>query len=276
MSAIEIEHVSYRGRHGTIEANIARPELAQPVPALILLHEAFGVTKPLRELALHLAEHGYLALLPDLYSRDARRKRLEDDEVIRALPLAGRADREATIQTLGWHEQESARRVLGWFEARDASSLLDDAQASLNFLKRHALVEPQAISCIGFSMGAGLTFELAAHNAELASGVAFYGPSPARETLGNIRCPCEAHYAEDDPAITPHAVVVEEALRGVGTPFRYFVYPGTQHGFSNRARPTYHAASAALALGRTLEFLSDTLTARGGRARGGATRSEHG
>jgi carboxymethylenebutenolidase len=261
MTAIEIEHVSYQGAHGTIAANIARPE-GGVCPAVILLQEGIGVTDHLRELARRFAQHGYLTLVPDLYSRDAARKQLADDEVIRSLPLARAADREARIAGLPWHEQESARRVIAWFQGRDTSSYLDDARASLIFLRRHAQVDPHAIASVGFSLGGGLTFELASTHAELAAGVVFYGSAPERERLKQVRCPIEAHYAERDPAITDSAVAVGETLRSVGTSFRYFVYPDTQHGFVNVERPTFHPSAATLATARTLEFLHDKLRSR--------------
>jgi len=86
------------------------------------------------------------------------------------------------------------------------------------------------------------------------------------------------HYAERDANIPMSAVdKVRTAMHDLSAPGRsqalspergsaqghmtaeVHVYPGAQHGFNCWARGSYHAASAALAHGRSLQFLSANL-----------------
>jgi carboxymethylenebutenolidase len=254
----DFDQVSYQGRHGTVDAFIARPAGAGPFPAVLLLQEGIGVTKHLLSLASRFARERYVALVPDLYTRDLERKRLAEDEVVRALPLTRAADRDAQLARLPWHEQESAKRVLRWFERRDSSTYVDDAAASIPYLKRHAQVLPQAIASVGFSMGAAICAQLAASGADLAAGVLFYGTGPAVSAIANVRYPLQGHYAEHDP-VTAHVEALDCALHAARKSFSYTIYPGTAHGFFNDARPSYEPISAALAFRRTLKFLGEHL-----------------
>jgi len=254
----DFDQVSYRGRHGAVEASIARPRGAGPFPAVLLLQEGIGVTKHLLALATRFAREGYVALVPDLYTRDLARRRLAEDEVIRALPLVHAPDREQQLARLPWHEQESAKRVIGWFSARDTSTYFDDAEAAIPYLRRHAQVLPHALASVGFSLGGGLSSRLVVSGADLAAGVIYYGAGPALSEIANVRCPLQGHYAEDDP-VTAHVEALDAALHAARKSFSYNIYPGTSHGFFNESRPSYEPASAKLAFRRTLTFLGEHL-----------------
>jgi carboxymethylenebutenolidase len=257
-SDTDLDQVSYRGPHGLVNAWIARPAGAGPFPTVLLLHEGIGVTKHLLALASRLARERYVAFVPDLYARDPARRRLAEEDVIRALPLARAADRDERLARLPWHERESAKRVLSWFDGRDSTTYFDDAAAAIPYLKRHAQVVPHAIASLGFSMGGGICAQLAATGADLAAGVIFYGSGPALSGVPNVRYPLQGHYAEHDP-ITAHVEALDAALHGARKSFQYTVYPGTTHGFFNDARPSYEPISASLAFQRTLLFLGEHL-----------------
>jgi len=257
--ATDFDQVSYRGRHGSVDAFIARPAGAGPFPAVLLLHEGIGVTRHVLALASRFAREGYVALLPDLYTRDLERRRLAEDEVIRALPLVRAPDREQQLARLPWHEQESAKRVIRWFSGRDSSTYFDDAQAAIPYLKRHAQVLPHALASVGFSLGGGLSSQLAASGADLAAGVIFYGAGPELSQIANVRYPLQGHYAEHD-TVTAHVEALDAALHAARKSFSYHIYPGTSHGFFNDSRPSYDPASAKLAFRRTLAFLGEHLS----------------
>jgi len=254
----DFDRVSYRGSHGTVDAWIARPAGAGPFPAVLLLQEGIGVTKHLLSLASRFARERYVALVPDLYSRDAERRRLADDQVVRAAPFARAADRDEQLARLPLHEQESIRRVLAWFDKRDSSTYFDDAAAAIPYLKRHAQVLPHAIASVGFSLGGSLCAQLAASGADLAAGVIFYGIGPVLSAIANVRYPLQGHYAEHDPA-TLQVEALDAALHAARKSFSYYVYPGTRHGFFNDSRPSYEPGAATLAFQRTLKFLGEHL-----------------
>src|SRR6202161_2817913 len=63
-----MDHITVKGRDGTYEAYIARPNTS-PAPVVIVLQELFGVNADIRRHCDELAEQGFLALAPDLFWR---------------------------------------------------------------------------------------------------------------------------------------------------------------------------------------------------------------
>jgi carboxymethylenebutenolidase len=90
--------------------------------------------------------------------------------------------------------------------------------------------------------------------------VAYYGGGiqDQLDKASGIKCPVLFHYAERDDHIPPAAVdKVRTAMQGKGA--QVHVYPDSMHGFNCWARSSYHAGSAALARGRSLQFLAEQL-----------------
>lgn len=81
------------GLHGVL----AVPQGEGPWPAVVVVHEAFGVTDVMRRQAERLAEAGFLALMPDLFSAGGARRCLV--ATFRTL-AAGRAGRSSTSSPL--------------------------------------------------------------------------------------------------------------------------------------------------------------------------------
>ena len=62
------DRITIEGRGGTFGAHIARPE-GLPAPAVVVLHEVFGVNADIRKTCDELAEQGFIAVAPDLFWR---------------------------------------------------------------------------------------------------------------------------------------------------------------------------------------------------------------
>ena len=71
----------------------------------------------------------------------------------------------------------------------------------------------------------------------------------------------QGHYAENDDFAGPAAVqALEEELTALGKPHEFFLYPGTEHAFTNHHRPEVHdEAATEEALARTLAFFREHL-----------------
>ena len=259
MANSDLDSTTIRGPHGPVHADIARPPGSAPFPAVILLHEGIGVTAHLRGLAKRLAGEGFYAIVPDLYSHDEQRKALPDEDVVRWLPLARALNRDTLLATLSEGEAQAARRVVAWFAGRDTTTYLPDVHATVAHLKRDLAIRPEAMATIGFSLGGALSAQLAASGANLAAGIIFYGVAPPADQVRTVGYPLQGHYADHDPAITPHVPAFESALHAAKKTFSAFVYPGTEHGFFNETRSAYDASSANLALQRSLAFLREHL-----------------
>ena len=62
------DRITIEGRAGAFDAYIARPK-ALPAPAVVVLHEVFGVNADIRKTCDELAEQGFVAVAPDLFWR---------------------------------------------------------------------------------------------------------------------------------------------------------------------------------------------------------------
>lgn len=202
-------------------------------PGLLLLQEIFGVNPHIRAIARQFAMDGFVVLAPDVFWRQSPRIELgyEGEERQRGVQLAGQLK---------------------------ADELLGDLQTALAALRARPEVGGAKVGAVGYCMGGRLVFNTAAVT-DLDAGVAYYGGGIHNqlEMADRIRCPLQFHYAEHDDHIPLSAV--EKVGAAMGDRGELHVYPGAMHGFNCWARASYHAPSAALAHGRTLQFLAQRL-----------------
>src|SRR6266849_8687170 len=69
LTDIHSEYVKYLSGKDTVTAYIAYPERPQPAPAVIVIHEVFGMSDFIRQTTEQLAKDGFVAIAPDLLSR---------------------------------------------------------------------------------------------------------------------------------------------------------------------------------------------------------------
>src|SRR5437016_13515723 len=72
---IHSEYVKFLSGKDTVTAYIAYPERPQPAPAVIVIHEIFGMSDFIRQTTEQLAKDGFVAIAPDLLSRRGGRPR---------------------------------------------------------------------------------------------------------------------------------------------------------------------------------------------------------
>lgn len=198
------EWVSYAGRGGdSVTAYIAFPERPDPAPAMIVIHEIFGLSDWIRTVADDFAAQGYVAIAPDLLSRRG-----------------------------GTDTQQDARRAIGGLPP---DSITVDLDATLAYLGTLQSVRGDAIGVIGFCWGGGQTFRYATNSQAIKAAVVCYGPAPDSAALAGISASVLGVYAENDARINANLPDVEAAMQRLGKSFRYTIYPGTGHGFLRRS-----------------------------------------
>jgi carboxymethylenebutenolidase len=111
-------------------------------------------------------------------------------------------------------------------------------------------------------MGGALALWLATLQPELVDAVApFYGVAgwPTTPDWSRLEAPVQGHYAENDDSAGPAAVAALEAELGrLGKDYEFFVYPGTEHAFTNHHRPeVYDEEHSETAWNRTLAFFRE-------------------
>lgn len=201
---------------------------ATPKGGVIVLQEIFGVTSHIRKMTEDFARQGYLALAPALFDRLKPGIELEYTAIEAGIAL---------MQKLKLDE------------------IALDLKATVAALRRELAALPGAgsrIGAVGYCWG-GSVADLAACRTDIDAAVSYYG----RATVGWLdeqpRCPVLYHYGALDPLIPPELVQQITAGRPGQT---VHVYAEAGHGFNCNDRHEFHAASAELALKRTLEFFS--------------------
>ena len=217
-----------QGAEGPFDAYLALPPTGRG-PGLLLLQEIFGVNAHMRAVAQQYALDGFVVLAPDLFWRQQQR-----------------AD-------LGYVGAERERGI-ALMQGLQPAQVLADLQASLTALRQRPECTGR-VAALGYCLGGRLAYVAATLGIDAA--VAYYGGGIQNQLAlaQDIHCPVQFHYAEHDDHIPPAAIdAVRTAM--AGKPAEFHIYPGAHHGFNCWARAAYHAPSAVLAHGRSLEFLA--------------------
>lgn len=203
-------------------------------PGLVIIQEIWGVNAHIRDVADQYAMDGYVVLAPDMFWRQKPGVDLQYTE----------ADTQLAYQ---------------YMNNLDAPNAVKDLQAAAQVLRARTEVTGQVAS-LGYCMGGRLSYCVAATGA-VDAAVCFYG-GRIQDNLAlapQIEVPILFHYAQLDDHIPPSAVqAVQGAFAGRDNA-QFHVYPGVGHGFNCWGRPMYNQRAAALARGRTLQWLGQTL-----------------
>jgi carboxymethylenebutenolidase len=197
---IHAEYVKYASGADTITAYLAYPERRDPAPAVIVIHEIFGLSDFIRQTSERLARDGFVAIAPDLLSRRG------------GTPAAG----------------DSARRLIAGLPP---DSVTADLDATAAFLRTVRAARGDRPGVIGFCWGGGQSFRYATNNTALGAYVVCYGPGPDPATVARIRARGLGVYGERDARINASLPAVDSVLKAAGKDYRYGVYPGVGHGF---------------------------------------------
>lgn len=190
-----------------------------PRGGLVVLQEIFGVNHHIRQVTGRFAAEGYLAIAPALFDRARRGVELPYEEI-----------------ATGREVMMSLKRA----------GILLDMRAAID-----AVRSAGRVGAIGYCWGGALA-DLAACECGVDAAVSYYGRHTATWLKLQPRCPVMYHFGRLDPYIPPETVAAIQAGRQQGT---FFIYEEAGHGFNCDERHEYHAASAALALERSLDFL---------------------
>lgn len=184
------------GEH--IPGRLAVPQGKGPFPAVVIVHEVFGIDESMTAHITRMASAGYLVLMPDLYSRGGMRKCLK-----------------ATFRAL----------VDGTGQA------YQDIEAAKNYL----LSRPDCtgkIGVMGFCMGGGFALQLV--NKGYDAAAVNYGQA-AKDLDAQLQgsCPIVASFGGKDLSLKGAGPKLEAALTKAGIPHDVKVYPEASHAFMN-------------------------------------------
>jgi carboxymethylenebutenolidase len=226
--------VTYQSGPETVHALLYSPAAggSKPHPAVIVIHEWWGLNDWVKEQAADLAAHGYVALAVDLYHGQVA----NDPDTAHQLSRGLSQDRG-----------------------------IRDLKAADTFLRADKHVDPNRIGAIGWCMGGGYALNFAAAEPHLKAVVANYGPPPTDPAaLAQIHAAILGNYGGQDKGISPASVEGFAAdLKKQGKPVDVKIYPDAGHAFENPNNKTgYRADDAADAKSRSLHFFARELGGR--------------
>ena len=206
-----------------IGAYVARPE-GTPKGGIVVVQEIFGVNAHMRHVTDRFAAHGYVAIAPAFF------------------------DHFETGVELGYDDagMKRGRELVGELSFDQAIADVASAAESIRSAGR--------IGCVGYCWGGTVAY-LAATRLAMPS-VSYYGARNVKFLDETPKAPVQFHFGEKDSSIPPEAVRRHrEALQDA----EIYTYP-TGHAFDRSVDPhVYDAASAKLALERTLAFFAKNL-----------------
>lgn len=262
------------GEHGEFSGYLAYPTRATtPLPAIVVVQEAWGVDDHIEDVTRRFAQAGYAALAVDVYARGGERPAAltrERGAELKALfdelrpehmmdPAARAAVIDAKREPLRSRLRESHQALFA--RIGDLPANLSPLLAAATYLRDGcALTRGQKVGSVGFCMGGALSARLAAGDPALSASVVFYGMSPGADEARRIACPVLGFYGALDARINPSIAPFAEAMAANGKRFEHHVYDGAPHAFFNDTRPSYRVAASRDAFARTLAFFRDNLT----------------
>lgn len=220
------EEVSYGG---TVAGKPVKGFLARPakggknLPAVVVVHEWWGLNDNIRDMTKRLAGEGYLALAVDLFGRTA------------ATPDSAMMLYQTAMQDVSGGERNLA--------------------AAVAYLKRQAASRIGSVGwCFGghWSLRTGLV-----GGKDVEAVVMYYGP-PITDPKGlaRLRASVLGLYGGKDQGIPVDSVrAMERAMKSLGRSVEIKVYDDASHAFANPSGKAYNAADAEDAWQRTLAFL---------------------
>jgi carboxymethylenebutenolidase len=190
--------------------------------AVVVIQEIFGVNEHIRSIVDRFASFGYHAVAPALFDRVETGVELDYDAegIARGRELAG---------------------AIRWEPAmRDIAATVEHVSAT------------GPVGVVGYCFGGSLAW-LSAVELPVAAAVGYYGGQIHALNDRNPVAPTMLHFGELDHAIPLDQV---EQIGAAHPDLPIHIYEGAEHGFSCDARGSFHPISAAIALGRTLEFFA--------------------
>ncbi len=228
-NAIKTSTIQYLSGNDTVSAYLAVPDSKGKFPALILVHEWWGLTTWMKSNADEFAKKGYVALAIDLYHG----KVTSDPKVAGELAQGLSKDRAIT-----------------------------DLKSAYEYLNNLPEVNNKKIGSIGWCFGGGYSFQAALNLPHLKSCVVNYGSlSSDKNIIKNIHCPILCVFGNEDKVFPPSTVnAFDKAAKAAGLKVDVKFYPGVGHAFMNPDNKTgYKKETAEKAWKDIYAFLDKTL-----------------
>ena len=200
---------------------------SEPIGAVVVVQEIFGVNPSIRGVCDKFAEQGYLAIAPAIFDRYEKGIQLGygQDDMKKAFELYGKLSPEKALLDIAAAYQELEKAGKG-------------------------------IAVMGFCYGGLMSWLSATRGDEIkmrpSCTVGYYAGGIGNVATEEPFCPVMLHFGEADSHIGADQI---DAVKAAHPEVEMYTYPDAGHGFANPDRPDYKAEQAELAWGRTLGFI---------------------
>lgn len=193
--------INFETPAGPLKAVVERPTGEGPWPGVVVIHDAFGLRPPHRDIIRRIADNGFLAIGPNLFTRGG---------MIRCM-----------------------RGVFNDLQRREGATFED-----ISVVRQWLIEQPDctgAIGIAGFCLGGG--FALVASTKGFGASAPFYPPPMARQFSEVLEgaCPIVASFGERDRLNRNSGEALEEVLTHKGIAHDVKTYPNAGHSFADYA-----------------------------------------
>jgi carboxymethylenebutenolidase len=200
------------------------------LPAVVMIHEWWGLNQNIKDMANLLAKQGFVVLAADLYHG----KVTDNPQVAMELVQNARDNQNSSIANL---------------------------QAAVKYLSLASNVDSTKIASLGWCFGGGQSLQLALNSQEhpLAATILYYGTPLVtdKESLAKIKWPVLGIFGDNDQAIPISEVnQFSTSLNQSGITNEIEIYKGLGHAFANPSGDNYAPKETADAWQKTLSFLN--------------------
>ena len=199
------EWVTVPSGNRKVSAFVVYPEVKTKAPAIVLIHEIFGMSDWVQMEADEVAAAGAIAIAPDL--------------------LSGMGPNGGGTETL---DATSIGKAI-----RDLPP--DQITADLNAVADYVAKLPSSngkVAVAGFCWGGTQAFRFATNRPSLAAAFVFYGSGPeSAQDIARIAAPVYGFYAGNDARIGATVPKTQELMKAAGKRYEVVTYEGAGHGF---------------------------------------------
>jgi len=204
---VEGKDVQYSAEGVTLKGYLAYDKsIKGKRPAVLVVHEWWGLNDYARKRADMLAELGYAALAVDMYGEGKTASHPDD---------AGKFSSE----------------LMKNFDVAKARFM-----AAVEFLKGQPTVDPDRLAAIGYCFGGGVVLNMARQGVDLKGVASFHGGLAAVKPAapGEVKAKILVLHGADDKFTTPEQIeAFKQEMKKAGADFRFIAYPGAIHSFTN-------------------------------------------
>ena len=217
----------------SVESNIPTNNNNNTFPAVVMIHEWWGLNENIKNMAESLAKEGYVVLAVDLYNGQVA------------------------------NTTESAQNLVSKVRENPSESV-NNLQHALKYLASLENVNPSKIASLGWCFGGGQSLQLALNTEPgypLAATIIYYGNLVSdQESLSKIKWPVLGIFGDQDKSIPVDSVKqFEDALDANGITNEIYIYKGVGHAFANPSGDNYAPQETQDAWQKTVSFLEKYL-----------------